>query len=92
VSNGEEIRTFKGHKNRVTSVAFSSDGNYVYSGSDDKTVKIWESGLGVINQPPQAAFTMNPNTGVAPLTVKLDATTSTDNGNIVKYQWTSSDG
>jgi WD40 repeat protein len=61
VSNGEEICTFKGHKNRVTSVAFSSDGNYVYSGSDDKTVKIWESGIGVLNQPPQAAFTMNPN-------------------------------
>ncbi|WP_069470235.1 PKD domain-containing protein [Candidatus Marithrix sp. Canyon 246] len=64
----------------------------MYSGSDDGTVKIWESGLGVINPPPQAAFTMNPNTGVAPLTVQLDASTSTDDGNIAKYQWASSDG
>jgi PKD repeat protein len=44
------------------------------------------------NQPPQATFSINPNTGLAPLTVQLDASTSTDDENIVKYQWTSSDG
>ncbi len=91
ISSGKKIRTFKGHEGSVSSVAFSPDGNYVYSGSHDKTLKVWESGIGVINPPPQAVFTMKPNTGVAPLTVQLDASTSTDDGNIVKYQWTSSD-
>jgi PKD repeat protein len=43
-------------------------------------------------QPPQANFTMSPNQGYATLTVSLDASTSTDDGNIVQYQWTSSDG
>jgi len=31
-----------GHQNRVTSVAFSSDGKRLVSGSEDKTVKVWE--------------------------------------------------
>ena len=44
------------------------------------------------NQPPQATFTISPNQGNAPLTVQLDATASTDDGNIVQYQWASSDG
>ena len=35
-----------GHSNGMSSVAFSPDGTKVVSGSDDKTVKIWnvESG------------------------------------------------
>ena len=32
--------TFK-HKDNVNSVAFSCDGNYIASGSDDKSIKIW---------------------------------------------------
>lgn len=41
VSTGKEIDTFKVHADAVTSVTFSPDGKYVVSGSNDKTVKIW---------------------------------------------------
>ena len=39
-------KTFIGHNNRVKSVAISSDNRYIASGSDDKTIKLWniESG------------------------------------------------
>jgi WD40 repeat protein len=41
---------FEGHNESVTSIAFSADGNYLASGSDDKTVKLWnvESQLEVV--------------------------------------------
>ena len=42
VSNGREIRAFKGHTGRVLSVAYSPDGRYALSGSEDNTIKLWE--------------------------------------------------
>jgi len=38
----ELLRIFKGHSDLVLSVAFSSDGKYILSGSDDKTLKLWD--------------------------------------------------
>jgi len=37
-----EIRTFEGHTDWVTSVAFSPDGKYILSGSWDTTLKLWD--------------------------------------------------
>ena len=34
------------HDDDVTSVAFSPDGKYVVSGSDDNTARVWEAGTG----------------------------------------------
>ena len=40
------IRTFKGHRSKVTSVAFSPDGNYIVSGSSytNPTLRLWKAG------------------------------------------------
>ena len=39
-----------GHSSYVTSVGFSADGSKVVSGSDDKTVKIWNADSGEVIQ------------------------------------------
>ncbi len=41
-----EVRLFTGHENRVWSVAVTPDGKYVVSGSDDKTVRLWDLATG----------------------------------------------
>ncbi len=39
-----------GHRRAVKSVSFSPDGNNIASGSDDKTVKIWDFVTGQLIQ------------------------------------------
>ena len=40
----QELHSFRGHKNWVTSVAFSNDGYFILSASVDKTLQLWELG------------------------------------------------
>ena len=39
-----------GHSSSVSSVAISADGTKVISGSDDKTIKIWDAASGDVMQ------------------------------------------
>lgn len=41
IASGKQLATLNGHKGWVLSLAFSPDGRTLYSGAEDKTIKIW---------------------------------------------------
>ena len=43
---GEELDLLTGHTNNVNSVAFSSDGNVIASGSEDGMIRLWDTNTG----------------------------------------------
>mgnify|MGYP006287805395 CR=1 FL=1 len=45
---GKEVRSFLGHKNFITKVLFSPDGEYIVSSSEDATVKVWNVRTGAL--------------------------------------------
>ena len=46
VSTGNVVRSFKGHSDWVRDIAFSHDGRYLATGSNDATVKLWNASSG----------------------------------------------
>ncbi|MDZ7960587.1 MAG: LuxR C-terminal-related transcriptional regulator [Aulosira sp. DedQUE10] len=45
-ANGHQLLTLEGHTNWIRSVAFSPDGEFLVSGSDDTTVRLWNTTTG----------------------------------------------
>jgi platelet-activating factor acetylhydrolase IB subunit alpha len=43
---GELLHTFSGHDNWVRSLSLHSSGKYLYSCSDDKSIRIWDLNFG----------------------------------------------
>jgi WD40 repeat protein len=43
---GEELKRLQGHENFIYSLAVSPDGRYIASGSNDKTIKVWDGQTG----------------------------------------------
>ena len=46
LQSGEHLATFTGHDNWVRSMAIHPTGKYLYSVSDDKSIRIWELNYG----------------------------------------------
>ena len=42
MSTQQQVAELRGHTSAVTSVAFDGSGKYLASGSNDKTVRIWD--------------------------------------------------
>src|SRR6267378_3231213 len=42
VWTGAKVKVLKGHTDSVNSVAFSSDGTQIVSGSSDQSVRVWD--------------------------------------------------
>src|SRR5437667_4391796 len=42
-ATGKPLQSFLAHDSPITCIAFSADGKRVYSGSLDKTVKVWNA-------------------------------------------------
>ena len=65
-SNGKQLQKLNGHTSQVNSVAFSLDGKYIVSGSDDNSVRMWDASTGAQLQ------VLNDNTQVTSVEFSTD--------------------
>ena len=47
---GQLLKTLTGHSNNVFAVSFSPDGRQIVSGSEDRTLKVWDAQTGQMLQ------------------------------------------
>jgi len=73
-----EFRTFTGHTNMVMSVAVSPDGAAIVSGSDDKSVRIWDALTGTEMLSPMFGHTASVWSVAISFNGRLIASGSTD--------------
>jgi hypothetical protein len=48
--SGAQLACLTGHQDLVTSVAFAPDGRRILSGSDDRTVRVWDAETGTCQE------------------------------------------
>ena len=48
IDTGNVVRSFRGHTSIILSVAFSSDGALIASGSDDGSIRLWDANSGAL--------------------------------------------
>ena len=80
----------------TVSHTYSSTGSYlatltVTDDADLTATTSAEINVTVVNQAPVASFTTSATDGTVPLTVAVDASSSSDDGTIVSYHWTFGD-
>ena len=46
IASGRELKSFKGHDDWISAVAFAPDGRHFFTASFDKTVKMWDASAG----------------------------------------------
>ena len=87
--NNGEFDDLNDGETRLTTATYQiTDGS---SFSNTATVSITVIGTGSPNTPPNAVATADVTTGIAPLTVNFTGSGSTDDGNIIIYNWEFSD-
>jgi PKD repeat protein len=68
-------------------------GDVCATGGYDALVTCWRVAGAPTNRPPTAVMTATPSTGVAPLSVTFDGSTSTDpDGSVASWSWSFGDG
>jgi len=69
------------------------NGDVCATGGYDALVTCWRVAGASTNRPPTAVMTATPSTGVAPLSVTFDGSTSTDpDGTVASWSWSFGDG
>jgi len=56
INSGKEVQQFQGNSGWVTSAAFSPNSKYVVTGSQNRSVRLWETSTGIGKQVQELAF------------------------------------